>query len=58
MKAKIRKVIDRILCAHWYWRHDSSLKSGSYCRGMIVCKSCGKRKLIEELKPSEVLCRD
>ena len=52
---EIGKAYIRLHCHHWYWESASSLEMGSYSRGVIVCKRCGKRKLIEQLKENEVL---
>ena len=52
---EIGKAYMRLHCHHWYWRNASSLEMGSYSRGVIVCKCCGKKKLIEELKEWEIL---
>jgi len=48
-------MLKRLFCSHWYWHRESSLKMGSFSRGIIVCNNCGKKKLIEELKDCEVL---
>ena len=55
IKKLIKKLIKRALCPHLYWRSASSLEMGSYCRGVIVCKKCGKRKLQFNLKADEIL---
>ena len=52
---EIGKAYIRLHCHHWYWRNASPLEMGSYSRGVIVCKRCGKRKLIDQLKESEIL---
>ena len=52
---EIGKAFVRLHCPHWYWHRESSLEFGSYSRGVIVCNNCGKKKLIEQLKDSEVL---
>lgn len=55
VKDLIGKAFLRLHCSHFYWRNASPLEMGSFCRGVIVCKCCGKKKLIEELKDYEVL---
>ena len=52
---KIGKAFIRLHCSHWYWHRESPLYFGSYSRGVIVCCNCGKKKLIEQLKDSEIL---
>ena len=52
---EIGQAFVRLHCSHWYWHRENPLEFGSYSRGVIVCNNCGKRKLIEELKDSEVL---
>lgn len=52
---EIGKAFVRLHCSHWYWHNESPLIMGSLSRVIIVCNNCGKRKLIEELKDSEVL---
>lgn len=52
---EIRKAFVRLHCSHWYWHRESPLKMGSFSRWVIVCNNCGKRKLIDELKDTEVL---
>ena len=52
---EIGKAYIRLYCSHWYWYRESPLNVGSFSRGVIVCNNCGKKKLIEELKDSEVL---
>ena len=52
---EIGKAVARLFCSHWYWHRESPFEVGSFCRGVIVCNNCGKRKFIEHLKDSEVL---
>lgn len=52
---KIGEVYKRLHCSHFYWHTESPLNMGSFSRGVIVCCNCGKKKLIEQLKDSEVL---
>ena len=52
---EIRRAFIRFNCSHWYWHRENILEFGSYSRGVIVCNNCGKKKLIEQLKDSEVL---
>lgn len=52
---EIGKAFKRLHCSHWYWHRESPFETGSFSRGVIVCNNCGKRKLIEQLKDSEVL---
>lgn len=52
---EIWKAFIRLHCSHWYWHRESPLEFGSFSRGVIVCNNCGKKKLIEQLKDSEVL---
>ena len=55
MKEYIETAIRRLFCPHWYWHEESPLNMGSFCRGVIVCNNCGKRKFVEQLKDREVL---
>ena len=55
LSEKIGKAYIRLHCPHWYWHNESALEAGSFSRGVIVCNNCGKKKLIEQLKDSEVL---
>ena len=54
----IGKAYLRLHCPHLYWRRLSSLEVGSFCRVMVECKACGKRKIDLELKEDEVLVED
>lgn len=55
---EIGKAYVRLHCSHWYWEEISSLECGSFCRGMIRCRTCGKVKPIEQLKDYEVILAD
>ena len=52
---KIGNAYKRLHCPHFYWHRESPLMMGSFSRGVIVCNNCGKKKLIEQLKDSEVI---
>ena len=52
---EIGKAFAKLHCQHWYWHRESPLEFGSFSRGVIVCNNCGKKKLIEQLKDSEVV---
>lgn len=52
---EIGKAFVRLHCSHCYWHRESPLETGSFSRGIIVCNNCGKKKLIEQLKDSEIL---
>ena len=48
-------IINKILCPHFYWKEASPFLYGSFRRGIIVCKNCGKIKFIEQLKDYEII---
>ena len=54
MKNK-NSIINKILCSHLNWKKANPLLYGSFSRVLIVCKKCGKIKLIDDLKNFEVL---
>ena len=42
-------------CLHTVWKKGNVFELGSFCEVIIECKECGKRKLIIELEPGEVI---
>ena len=54
MKNK-NSIIKKILCPHFYWEIANPFLYGSFARGIIVCKGCGKIKFIEQLKDYETI---
>jgi len=54
MKNK-NSIINKILCPHFYWGKASPFLYGSFTRGVIICKNCGKIKFIEQLKDYEII---
>lgn len=55
MKKYKNLIINRILCPHFYWKEASPFLYGSFARGVIICKNCGKIKFIEQLKDYEII---
>lgn len=48
------RLIKRLFCLHRYIP-VSPLELGSFSRGVMRCKYCGKLKFVEDIKPWEIL---
>ena len=48
------KILKRFFCLHEY-KQASSLEMGSFARGVFVCRKCGKRVFIEQIRDCDVI---